>query len=452
MYQTSDIKKQQLSQDRFLGMDTGISNMKSDFPMKNIFKTTVSLPFFLTIFLLEMPAIKDQDPVAQECQITKWDLPTELNTEDTKKLPPLIKRNPVGCCQDDNSCLDHRIYGGNGEKIADKEALIKSIDQSLRYLRSKRAAAAYGRISAKNPGITRNRVYRSLRRFKQLVLAAKSAQELQGAIEREFVYYQSIGNDNQGTVLFTAYYEPLYLASRKRTAEFKYPVYRLPPNLRSWPRPHPTRLELEGEDGLQGGKGKLKGLELFWFRDRFEPYIIQVQGSARLKLTDGKVTSIGYAGNTARNYKSLGKLLVKDGKLPEDGVTMPTILEYFEKNPEDLNVYLPQNESFVFFVETNGRPAQGAISVLTPERSIATDKSLMPPGGLALIRAPFPFMNENGELEHRTVSRFVLDQDTGGAIKGAGRVDYYLGTGKVAGDRAGITVNNGQLFYLLLKE
>jgi membrane-bound lytic murein transglycosylase A len=74
----------------------------------------------------------------------------------------------------------------------------------------------------------------------------------------------------------------------------------------------------------------------------------------------------------------------------------------------------------------------------------------MPPGALALIRAPFPFVN-NGKLEHRTVSRFVLDQDTGGAIKGPGRVDYYLGTGDIAGDRAGVTVSDGQLFYLLLK-
>ena len=420
--------------------------------MKNIFKTTLSLPFFFTIFLLEMPAIKDKDPVAVECRINKWDLPAEIKTENPKRTPILVSRNPVSCCEQDDSCLDHRIYGSQQEKLADKKALITSIDRSLRYLRTRRAASGYRRIRYKNPTITKNRVYRSLVRFRQLVLATNSPQELQTAIEKEFVYYQSVGNDNQGTVLFTAYFEPLYLASRKRTKEFKYPVYRLPPNLRSWSRPHPTRLQLEGADGLQGDKGKLKGLELFWFKDRFEPYIIQVQGSARLKLTDGKITSIGYAGNTAHNYKSLGKLLVKDGKLPEDGVTMPTILEYFEKNPQDLNVYLPQNHSFVFFTETYGKPARGAISVLTPERSIATDKSLMPPGALALIRAPFPFLNDEGKLENRTVSRFVLDQDTGGAIKGAGRVDYYVGTGKVAGDRAGITVNNGQLFYLLLKK
>ncbi|NES99077.1 MAG: murein transglycosylase [Sphaerospermopsis sp. SIO1G2] len=420
--------------------------------MKRIIKTTFSLPFFFTIFLLEMPAIKDQNPIPVNCQITKWNLPEDIKVESSQKLPPLVKRQPVGCCDNDNSCLDHRIYGSGIENIADKKELIKSIDQSLRYLRTRRANSAYRRYRYKYTGITKNRVHRSLKRFRELVLSTNSPQELQAAIEKEFVYYQSIGNDQEGTVLYTAYYEPVYLASRKRTKEFKYPVYRLPPNIRSWSRPHPTRLELEGADGLQGHKGRLKGLELFWFRDRFEPYIIQVQGSGRLKLTDGKETTIGYAGNTAHNYKSLGKMLVADGKLPKDGVTMPTILEYFDQNPQDLNHYIPLNHSFVFFIETYGKKPLGSISVpLTPERSIATDKSLMPPGALALIRAPFPFLNAEGKLEHRTVSRFVLDQDTGGAIKGAGRVDYYLGSGNVAGDRAGITVNNGQLFYLLLK-
>jgi membrane-bound lytic murein transglycosylase A len=251
-----------------------------------------------------------------------------------------------------------------------------------------------------------------------------------------------VGRDNQGTVLFTAYYEPLYLASRQRTKEFIYPAYRAPYNLGSWAKPHPTRLELEGADGLQGSKGKLQGLELFWFKDRLEPYMIQIQGSGRLKLTDGTETTIGYAGNTAYNYTSLGRSLVEDGKFPLEGLNMPKILDYFRKYPQDLNVYIPRDRSFVFFNETHGRPAQGSISVpVTPERSIATDKSLMPPGALALIRAPFPYINNSKKVEYRLVSRYVLDQDTGGAIKGPGRVDYFLGTGKDAGERAGLTVS-----------
>lgn len=428
--------------------------------MKKLLNTTISLPIFLGIFLMPLEPIKyqqqqikqitNQPIISPECQVKKWELPDELKSKNAKKLPVLIPRVPVTCCENDASCLDEMIYGGDNEKIADKKALLAAIDQSLKYLQTRGAEVAYKKY--KIPEITKERVDKSLRRFRELLLSTNSSQELHTAIEKEFVFYQSLGKDTKGTVLFTAYYEPLYLASRKPTKEFRYPAYRYPADLTSWTKPHPTRLELEGADGLQGAKGKLKGLELFWFRDRLEPYIIQIQGSARLKLTDGTQTTIGYAGNTAYNYKSLGRLLVDDGKFPLEGLTMPIILEYFQKYPQDLNIYIPRDRSFVFFRETNGQPAQGSISVpLTPERSIATDKSLMPPGALALIRAPFPFANQNGELEHRTVSRYVLDQDTGGAIKGAGRVDYFLGTGKIAGDRAGVTVSNGQLFYLLLK-
>jgi len=203
---------------------------------------------------------------------------------------------------------------------------------------------------------------------------------------------------------------------------------------------------------LQFRVGKLRGLELFWFRDRLEPYMIQIEGSARLQLTDGKQTTVGYAGNTAYNYKSIGRELANDQILPLEGMTMPIILDYFHKHPQALNIYIPRDPSFVFFQENFGAAAQGSIKVpLSPERSIATDKSIMPPGALALIRADVPFVKASGEMEERVVSRYVLDQDTGGAIKGAGRVDYFLGTGKVAGDRAGVTVSNGQLYYLLLK-
>ncbi len=187
-------------------------------------------------------------------------------------------------------------------------------------------------------------------------------------------------------------------------------------------------------------------------RDRLEPYMIQIEGSARLQLPDGSTTSIGYAGNTAYTYKSVGRQLIKDGKLPAKGVNMPMILDYFHQHPQELNIYIPRDPSFVFFQEYHGAPALGCLGQpVTAERSIATDKSLMPPGALALIRADFPYIDQTDKIAYRTVSRYVLDQDTGGAIKGAGRVDYFLGTGKIAGDRAGLTVSDGQLFYLLLK-
>jgi membrane-bound lytic murein transglycosylase A len=390
--------------------------------------------------------LPNQELSPPECRLGKWNLPALVNPIK-KKLPVLIPRVPVTCCQEDISCLDQAIYNEKNDEIANKKALLQSIDYSLQYLQTPRAIKAYQKSE-----ITRERVYNSLQRFRQLLISTKSPQALQAAIEKEFVFYQSVGRDNKGTVLFTAYYEPLYLASRQLTKEFRYPAYRYPADLESWAKPHPSRSELEGVDGLQGSKGKLKGLELFWFKDRLEPYMIQIQGSAKLKLTDGTQTTIGYAGNTAYNYRSLGRSLVDDGKFPLEGLNMPIILDYFRKHPQDLNIYIPRDKSFVFFQETYGKPAQGSISVpLTPERSIATDKSLMPPGALALIRAPFPYINKSNKIENRLVSRYVLDQDTGGAIKGAGRVDYFLGTGEAAGERAGVTVSNGQLFYLLLK-
>jgi membrane-bound lytic murein transglycosylase A len=407
---------------------------------------TISLPVFMASLIVGIQPLPNQELSPPECRLAKWNLPALVNPIK-KKLPVLIPRVPVTCCQEDISCLDQAIYNEKNDEIANKKALLQSIDYSLQYLQTPRAIKAYQKSE-----ITRERVYNSLQRFRQLLISTKSPQALQAAIEKEFVFYQSVGRDNKGTVLFTAYYEPLYLASRQLTKEFRYPAYRYPADLESWAKPHPSRSELEGVDGLQGSKGKLKGLELFWFKDRLEPYMIQIQGSAKLKLTDGTQTTIGYAGNTAYNYRSLGRSLVDDGKFPLEGLNMPIILDYFRKHPQDLNIYIPRDKSFVFFQETYGKPAQGSISVpLTPERSIATDKSLMPPGALALIRAPFPYINKSNKIENRLVSRYVLDQDTGGAIKGAGRVDYFLGTGEAAGERAGVTVSNGQLFYLLLK-
>ncbi|MEH2285477.1 MAG: murein transglycosylase A [Nostoc sp.] len=411
----------------------------------------ISLPVVLSILLVRMQSLADRELISPECRLQKWDIPVSLTAKNQdafsqKQKVPLIQRLPVTCCQDDTSCFDEVLYG----QIPDKKALISAIARSLQYLQTVNAAAAYQNYPV--AGITRDRVLKSLKRFRELLLKTNSATELHQAIQREFVLYQSVGKDNKGSVLFTAYYEPLYAASRVPTTEYRYPVYRLPPDFNSWSKPHPTRLELEGADGLQSAKGKLRGLELFWFRDRLEPYLAQIEGSARLQLPDGTQTTIGYGGNTAYNYKSIGRELVDDGKLPLEGITLPIILNYFQKHPQELNIYIPRDRSFVFFQENHGEPAQGSINVpLTAERSIATDKSLMPPGALALIHASIPFVNPTGKMEERIVSRYVLDQDTGGAIKGAGRVDYFLGTGKIAGDRAGVTVSNGQLFYLLLK-
>jgi membrane-bound lytic murein transglycosylase A len=426
--------------------------------IKSLATITLSLPVAPLMLLIPIQPLSYQELSPPECGVKKWELPASSHTQNqdasTKNQKPLlplipIQKSPFPCCEGDESCLDNQLWGENAQS-PDKNALLEAIAHSLRYLQSPEAQAAYQRH--KITGITREHVIKSIKRFRELLLTSNSPAELNAAIAEEFIFYQSVGSDSKGSVLFTAYYEPIYNASRVPTTQYRYPIYRLPPDLNSWQKPHPKRSELEGADGLQGSKGRLQGLELFWFQERLEPYMAQIQGSARLQFSDGTQTTVGYAGNTAYNYRSIGRELAKDGKLPLEGITMPIILDYFEKYPEDLNIYIPRDPSFVFFQENHGAPAQGSINVpLTAERSIATDKSLMPPGALSLIRAPFPFVNTDGTMEHRIVSRYVLDQDTGGAIKGSGRVDYFLGAGKVAGERAGVTVSHGQLYYLLLK-
>ena len=287
--------------------------------------------------------------------------------------------------------LDEQLWGGGG----DRSSLIQAINYSLRYLDTPTAVAAYRHYPVRS--ITRDRVWRSLIRFRDLLQTTDSAAALRSAVLSEFAIYQSVGNDGLGTVDFTGYFEPSYAASRVPTAEFRYPLYRLPPNLSRWPRPHPTRTALDGVDGLQGERGRLRGLELVWLRDRLEAYLIQVQGSARLNLTDGSTMTVGYAGRTSRSYVSIGRQLVNDGKLPEAGLTLPAVLAYFDQHPNELNTYLPRNNSFVFFRDTGGAPATGSLNVpVTAERSIATDKTLMPPGALALIRTQIPFLNPQG--------------------------------------------------------
>jgi membrane-bound lytic murein transglycosylase A len=390
---------------------------------------------------------------------TAPDLPLPVPT--IPDITPPLKPIAIGTnCTPQHACLgwDEQLWGqraktgvGTSPTRGDRKALLASIDNSLLYLTKKEAIAAYQNYPVKE--ITLARVRRSLVRFRQLVVSSKSAAQLQAAVRREFVFYQSVGNDGKGTVKFTAYYEPIYTASRVKTAIYKYPLYRLPPNFSQWPKPHPKRIDLEGKDGLQGSKSQLRGLEMLWFRHRLDAYMVHIQGSAQIKLTNGKTTSIGYAGGTDYPWTSIGKELAKDGKLPLEGLTMPRLISYFRGKPQELSNYLPRWERFVFFQETSGRPATGSIHVpVTAERSIATDKSLMPPGALALIYNSFPYPVSGGKLEKRIVSRFVLDQDTGSAIKGPGRVDYFMGSGKLAGDRAGITGGNGSLYYLLLKE
>lgn len=332
----------------------------------------------------------------------------------------------------------------------DRAPLLTAIEFSLQYLDTPAAFEAYANYPIE--GITRDRVRQSLLRFRTLLQTSTSAAAFQSAVQQEFVTYQAAGYDGAGTVHFTAYFEPSFQASRVPTEDYRYPLYRRPPTLETWSEPHPTRRALEGVDGLQGSQGPLQGLELVWLKDRLSAFLVQVQGSAKLQLTSGGFMSVGYAGRTEYEYTSIGRELINDGKIPASELTLDRLLEHFQAYPEELDVYLPRNDRFVFFRETSGGPPTGTFSVpVTAARSIATDKSLMPPGAIALMMLDWPERRSASTWQNRPISRYVLNQDTGGAIQGAGRVDIFVGTGDEAGAQAGQVNTDGRVFYLLLR-
>ncbi|WP_024545161.1 murein transglycosylase A [Picosynechococcus sp. NKBG15041c] len=333
----------------------------------------------------------------------------------------------------------------------DRQQLLAALDHSLRYLESNTAREAYDALA--EPGFTRERVRRSLVRFRQLVQQHSDPRQLHQAIQREFIFYQSPGTDGLGQVEFTAYFEPAYIASPVRTERFQYPIYRQPPGFSTWTKPHPTRLELEGPDGRPPQGSPLRGNELVWLESRLEAYLIQVQGSARLQMTNGSTMTIGFNGSTDYDYVSLGRELIDAGIFQPEELSLPRLIEYFETHPEDLSTYIPRNNRFIFFQETFGSPPIGSIGVpVLAERSIATDKSIFPPGAIAFISTQLPYQRANGEWLKMPISRYVLDQDTGSAIRGPGRVDIFLGTGPNTQTRAGLVNDSGQLYYLLLRQ
>ncbi len=358
-----------------------------------------------------------------------------------KILPKLFPTPPIRLLRrvPEPVALDSQV-------LNDRARMLQALDHSIRYLQTSAAARAYQRYPVS--GVSRDRVLRSVRRFRVLVQVAKSPEALQKRVNQEFSFYESSGKDGEGAVGFTGYFEPVYEASQTPTEIFRYPLYRQPQGFLRWSKPHPTRAMLEGKDGLQASAGKLKDSELVWMRDRLEAFLVQVQGSARLDLTDGTQMSIGFDGNTDYPYVGIGRELVKDQKFTLETLNLPTILRYFQTHPTDLDEYLPRNNRFVFFRNTQGALATGSLGVpVTAGRSIATDKTQMPPGALALIVTELP----DEQLQPQVMSRFVLDQDTGGAIIGPGRVDLFMGTGNLAKAKAGMVRSDGKLYYLLLK-
>lgn len=333
---------------------------------------------------------------------------------------------------------------------AARRALLDGIGHSLAYLRTATARKAYERLGGEP---VRLRVRASLERLDTLLREAPDREALLAGLRRDFRAYRMDGAAGDGVLHITGYFEGAAEASLTRTRTFRWPLYRRPADLDQWPTPHPTRAQLEGRDGQQGGRGRLKGLELAWLKDRLEAYLIQVQGSARLTLPDGRVMTVGFAGRTDHPYVSIGQELEADLQRREGRRTLQGVLAHFRAQPELLDTYIPRNNRFVFFTETEGRPATGALGVpVTGGRSIATDRRLFPPGAPVLVTAEIPADPADPTPPRPWSRRLMLDQDAGGAILGPGRIDMFMGGGPEGRALAGGINGPGRACYLLLKE
>jgi len=327
-----------------------------------------------------------------------------------------------------------------------------AIDCSLNYLSkpSSRQFYPYG-------AITHQHAIDSLKAFRDLIDSGIRGARLNAAIVEQFDVYMSVGCDNVGTVLFTGYYTPIFNGSTVQTEEFKYPLYKQPDDLvkdslgRILGRrtadgqmtPYPDRAQIESSNMLEGK-------ELVYLSDPFEVYIAHVQGSAKLRMPDGKLTTVGYAANNGHEYQSVAKELVKDGKISTDQMSLSAMIDYFKKNIYEVARYTQRNPRFVFFRNEDGPPRGSLNEPVTPMRTIATDKLIFPRGCLAFISTVLPRMIR-GQIYHDPYKGFVLDQDTGGAIRAPGRCDVYMGQGDGPGKLAGQTYKEGRLYYLFLK-
>jgi membrane-bound lytic murein transglycosylase A len=194
----------------------------------------------------------------------------------------------------------------------------------------------------------------------------------------------------------------------------------------------------------------LEGKELVWLGDPFEAYIAHVQGSAKIRLSDGSLTTVGYAANNGHEYQSVAQELVRDGRISGEQISLSAMIDYFKRFKDQVQMYVRRNPRFVFFRKEGGPPLGCLNEPVTTLRSIATDKSIFPRASMAFISTTLP--QAMGEVSVKQVyTGFALDQDAGGAIRAPGRCDVYMGQGEMAGKLAGQTYQEGRLYYLFLK-
>lgn len=291
----------------------------------------------------------------------------------------------------------------------------------------------------------------------------RTRQQARRFFETHFRPHQVTGTQSRG--LLTGYYEPVMKGARTQTSLFKVPVYRRPPDLvnmvaesergaksdsathiRKTERglqPYLTRAEIE-QGGLAG-----QGLELMYFEDPVDVFFLQVQGSGRIELPNGETVRISYDGKNGYPYTSIGRVLIDDGEIGADAMSLEALKEWLRTNADRAKAVMWKNQSYVFFRELPRDSANGPIGAnnipLQVGRSLAVDTTYYALGTPIFVDAP--------ALTHATKSggfrRLMIAQDVGSAIKGPERGDIYFGSGDEAGRLAGITKAPGHFIVLL---
>jgi membrane-bound lytic murein transglycosylase A len=346
------------------------------------------------------------------------------------------------------------------------DSLIQAIKRNLIYL----ARLDPGKMFQYGPHkITCRQVQSSQRAFLKLIENNPLPDQLNSAIRKLFRVYHVPGPRNNGKILFTGYFEPVYEGNTFPDSTFKYPIYRKPDNLLQVDLslfsnkfkgekivaridgrkvlPYYSRYHIDVEKVLKG-----QGLEIAWLRDPLDVAFLHIQGSGRLRLPDGKTLSVGYGASNGRPYRSIGRYLLDKGLMKREEMSMQGIRRYLSNHREIINEVLNHNPSYVFFRTLENGPLGNLSVPITPGRSLALDARLFPKGALAYILSQKPILNDRGEITGwKKFSRFVLNQDTGGAIKGTGRADLYWGSGPYAEAAAGHMKHEGKLYILIKK-
>ena len=273
-------------------------------------------------------------------------------------------------------------------------------------------------------------------------VSSSDSQAIRRYFENYFQAYEIRNSSGSETGLITGYYEPVMNGSQTRTGMYSVPLYAYPNAWKkSKPNPGPSRAELMSS-------GMLKGSEIAWVQDPVAAAFMQIQGSGKIRLEDGRVLRLGYAGTNDQPFKSFAQWLLDRKEITRSEATMQGISQWAKRNPERVNEMLNANPRFVFFKELPGNVEadlgpNGALGVpLTSERSIAIDLQAMPLGAPVFLATTKP-------LSSQPLQKLVMAQDTGKAIVGGVRADYYWGSGEAAGEMAGRMKQNGKIWLLL---